>query len=462
MALVDPNIAMSYKGVQLADPLAQYGRISAIQNAQTQNQLAQYQISAAQRADAQAEARLNALRAAGSDPDAIGNALLRSGNIKEYTDFMKGRAEQLKAQDTAYASAQNQSRELLSGVTTPEGYLNWVASQFSHPVLGKILSSHGQTLESALKRAQATLDSVGLENAVKQSALSLPKFFELNKTNTQVVNLGGEQKVIQTSGLGGEPTVVASFAQQPVSPDVEAQQLRKAQAGAARQLTNINTYTPASEAAQTEYIKSTRQTYDQLKTVPAVLENIAQVKKLIPTAKGFMGVGGETLLNVASFLNNRLGTSIAVKGVSDVTELRSRLFQGILENLKKLDAQPTEQQQAALQQALGSIGTDPNALARVLDSFADTLMYRTDLYNTEVTGAEARGVKFPYNPVVKIPEKYRRSQEVPSAAQIPTGQGPVAPAAAPQLAPIDQQALEWANANSADPRAAAIKQRLGR
>jgi hypothetical protein len=34
--------------------------------------------------------------------------------------------------------------------------------------------------------------------------------------------------------------------------------------------------------------------------------------------------------------------------------------------------------------------------------------------------------------------------------------------AKPALSPVDKQALEWANANSADPRAAAIKQRLGK
>lgn len=34
-------------------------------------------------------------------------------------------------------------------------------------------------------------------------------------------------------------------------------------------------------------------------------------------------------------------------------------------------------------------------------------------------------------------------------------------ASAPTLAPVDQQALQWANSNPADPRAAAIKQRLG-
>ena len=51
MALVDPNIAMSYRGVEIPNQLAQYGQLAAIQNAQNQNALAQYQLSSAQRAD---------------------------------------------------------------------------------------------------------------------------------------------------------------------------------------------------------------------------------------------------------------------------------------------------------------------------------------------------------------------------------------------------------------------------
>jgi len=53
MALIDPNIAMSYRGVEIPNQLAQYGQLAQIQNAQNQNQLAQYQLSSAQRADEQ-------------------------------------------------------------------------------------------------------------------------------------------------------------------------------------------------------------------------------------------------------------------------------------------------------------------------------------------------------------------------------------------------------------------------
>jgi hypothetical protein len=165
----------------------------------------------------------------------------------------------------------------------------------------------------------------------------------------------------------------------------------------------INTYMPASEEAQRDFIRSTRATYDTLKNAPGTLKNIEEAIKLIPNAKGFMGPGGESLLDAASFLNNRLGTNINTKGVTNATELRSRLFQGIIENLRKLDANPTENQQNAMRVALGNIGTDPNALPAVLNSFADTVRSKVDMHNAEVEGAVSRGVKFPYDPTIKLP-----------------------------------------------------------
>lgn len=50
MALVDPNIAMSYRGIELPNQLAQYGQMQQIQNAQNQNRLADLQYNAAQMA----------------------------------------------------------------------------------------------------------------------------------------------------------------------------------------------------------------------------------------------------------------------------------------------------------------------------------------------------------------------------------------------------------------------------
>jgi len=167
----------------------------------------------------------------------------------------------------------------------------------------------------------------------------------------------------------------------------------------------VNAYIPASEEAQKEFMKETRATYGALKQSSAMFANIDAAKKLIPSASAFMGAGGEGMKTAASFLNNRLGMNINTEGVKDATELQSRLFQGIMDNLRKLDAQPSERQQAALQEALGSLATDPKALSNVLDAFADSVRNKIDIHNAEVQSAISRGVKFPYDPIIKVPAK---------------------------------------------------------
>lgn len=47
---INPNISLAVRGVELPDPLAQYGKFAAIQQAQQQNQLAQMQMQEAQAA----------------------------------------------------------------------------------------------------------------------------------------------------------------------------------------------------------------------------------------------------------------------------------------------------------------------------------------------------------------------------------------------------------------------------
>jgi hypothetical protein len=202
---------------------------------------------------------------------------------------------------------------------------------------------------------------------------------------------------------------------------------------------SINTQLPASEEAQKEFMKEMRQTFAALKQAPTVLENIESAKKLIPQAKGFMGTGGEPLLAAASFLNNRLGTNIDTKGVESAEELRSRLFFGILDNLKKLDSQPSQQQQEALRVALGSIGTDPNALPRVLDAFGNSIRQKVNLYNEEAASAETRGVKFPYKPTIELPSR-------PGAARPTSGNVVVTPDGRSHSFPTPEAAAQFKKA----------------
>ena len=50
MAL-NPNIALGVRPLELPNPLAQYGQLAQIQNAQNQNALAQFQLGSAQRTE---------------------------------------------------------------------------------------------------------------------------------------------------------------------------------------------------------------------------------------------------------------------------------------------------------------------------------------------------------------------------------------------------------------------------
>jgi len=257
-------------------------------------------------------------------------------------------------------------------------------------------------------------DKSGVIRPMTQAPWSPP-----NATAAPPVNVGGgtlgsgtfnpTAPVVAPTGAAPANALALNLTGAPTVNNLRQQQgaggFTQAQPKGPSAITTVNAYVPASEAAQGEYIKSTRATFDQLKHAPTVLDNIEKAKALIPTAKGFMGTGGETMLEAAKFMNNRLGTSIDTAGIKSAEELNSRLFMGIMDNLKKMDAQPSQQQQAAMKQALGSIGTDPNAMGAVLDVFGDIVRGKVDIHNQEVTDAEARGTKFPYNPVIKLPPK---------------------------------------------------------
>ena len=144
--------------------------------------------------------------------------------------------------------------------------------------------------------------------------------------------------------------------------------------------------------------------FSKLRNSANVLDNIEKAKAAIPKAASFMGTGGETLLAAAKFMNNRLGTNVDTEGVKSVEELRSRIFFQVLENLRKLDAQPSQQQQQVMQDALGRIGTDPNALPAILDAYGDVVRMKVGEHNDTVNQARSGGVKFMIDPTIKIPK----------------------------------------------------------
>ena len=222
MALVDPNIALSYRGIQLQDPLEQYGRVAAIEQARNQNALAQYQLGAAQRTEQRELARMNALAEAGSDESKIGNALLKAGDIAGYSAFQKALTEretakltQQKTRGDLVEQRLKQSRQFLDTLNptdpnAPAQFIAWHEANHADPLIGPLLEKYGVTADQSRAQIQTAIQQgpQAFSELLNRSKLGTERFMELNKPTFTSQNLGGTTRVLQTPGLGGAATIV--------------------------------------------------------------------------------------------------------------------------------------------------------------------------------------------------------------------------------------------------------------
>jgi hypothetical protein len=274
---INPNISLAVRGIELQDPLAQYGKVSAIQNAQQQNQLAQMQMQESQR-DLAATNALNQAyaKAYNADTGEVDLNALRSslatggygsklpGIEKSIFEGREAKTKALKGETDLLDAKLKQSRQFLETIdpnnpASAEAYMAWHRANHADPVIGKALEARGITVEQSLARIQQLMQTPGgLARLINESKLGTDNFMEMNKPNTTQVNRGGQTDIIQTPGLGGAPTTVGTFTEVPLPADVQAQKKQIAQAGA--------TVMPAQEKAfevelgkgQAEEIKDSR------------------------------------------------------------------------------------------------------------------------------------------------------------------------------------------------------------
>jgi len=212
------------------------------------------------------------------------------------------------------------------------------------------------------------------------------------------------QKQLQGQFLAGVPAAERAKLFVPLSADVEAQKLRLARAGAARTSLSVNAFTPASETIQAEAMKELRATYGQLKTAPVDIANLREAAQLAGTsARKYMGTGGKAFLEGAKFLKNRLGVDVDTGAIVNAETARTALFQNVLNNLRKLDAQPSQEQQRIMQEALGNLDTDPDALPSVVRIYEDVIRGRVELHNRTVDQSIQSGIKMPYSLRIDLP-----------------------------------------------------------
>lgn len=239
---IDPRISLGVQPIQIADPIARYGQLATIQNAQNQNALAQYQLSTAQREQESVNA-LNEAYAKSYDPATgkINRNLLREtlarggfgsklpGIEKTLTELDKEALLLEKTQGEVnlqpVALAKNktelvdfkfkQARQFLDTIdpadsTAPERYLAWIRANHADPILGPEFKARGITPEQSIARIQQAVQQGPqfFADLLNQSKLGTEKFIELNKPVTFAQDTGTGGRVIQRPGLGGPATLV--------------------------------------------------------------------------------------------------------------------------------------------------------------------------------------------------------------------------------------------------------------
>jgi hypothetical protein len=225
---VNPNIALGVRGIELQNPLAQYGQVAAIQNAQNQNALAQFQLTSAQREQDSVNALNEAYKTAyNPQTGAIDlNALRRNLSTggfgsklpaleKSLGELQKQKLEaqklegEVKAQPTKLAAEQanlvdvklKQSRQFLdtldpiaNPIEAGQQYLSWHEANHKDPILGPALTARGIDPANSRAGIMAAIQKgpQALANAINASKLGNEKFMELNKPQLSTKDVGGQ------------------------------------------------------------------------------------------------------------------------------------------------------------------------------------------------------------------------------------------------------------------------------
>jgi hypothetical protein len=325
MAL-DPNIALGVRGIEIANPLAQYGQLAQIQNAQNQNALAQYQLGSAQRQEVSQNA-LNEAYAKNTNPETgdvnfagVRNYLAGKGAGSQIPSQLKLEREaeaakltQLKAQTDLVDSKLKQSRAFLDTIdpadpAAPAQYLAWHQANHSDPVLGPALKARGVTADQSMARIQQAIQAgpAAFATLLNQSRLGTEKFMELNKPTTQVVDQSGQRQVIQIPGLGGTPTSVGTYADVPLPANVVAQKKDIARAGASN--VTLSTERKYGDRFGGLIAESDAAKLAAAENAPRMAENADRITDLLATGKVITGTGANVRLQIAKALNLAGGT----------------------------------------------------------------------------------------------------------------------------------------------------------
>lgn len=207
---INPNISLAVRGVELADPLAQYGRVAAIQQAQQQNALANMQMQEYQRARQEEEGIRNRLAGGASLEDAeTRNFLLGSKTgrdiLQRQSDLTKAQTEEAARRAKLMQDTEAMYRNMSGEIRSKADAASFLQRMVNDPALKNSPIARIPLMEQIQRIPE---DQQGLDNWVKQFALGTTKFITENKPVTFSQDTGGGGRLMTRPGLGGTATVV--------------------------------------------------------------------------------------------------------------------------------------------------------------------------------------------------------------------------------------------------------------
>jgi hypothetical protein len=222
---INPNIALSARGIELQNPLDQYSKVMAIQNAQQQNALAQRQMQQSERDLASTnalniayknaynpntgEVDLNALRGSlatggyGSKLPAIEKSIFEGREAK--TKALKGEAD-------LFDTSMKQIRNAWGNVRTVEDAIAVHNATHADPTINGRLTALGVTEEMGRQKIlEAAQNPAAFAEFVQRAQLGAEKFMEMNKPTLSNVDLSNKVVSQLVEPLTGKVTKVGEM-----------------------------------------------------------------------------------------------------------------------------------------------------------------------------------------------------------------------------------------------------------
>jgi hypothetical protein len=355
MAL-NPNISLAVRGIELQDPLAQYGKFAAIQGAQQQNQLAQMQMQEYERTRAEEEGLRNYL--AQSD---LAKPETRAGLVR-YGKSGLAYGTALSAQEKAALERQKTQLEFQKG---KQDFMSQALRDTSRNPSDANITAYLEDLDANPLFSREEKTSV---RSTANRILAMP--FEQRgafmasqgataeglKPGTVQINRDGQTDVVRVPAYSGAPTTAATYADVAPPPEVQA---AKAKVAAAGRPEGARVYIPPQPKAEQEargvmLVKQYGAVADQagiaIKTLPAIQNNLKILENGFNT-----GFGTEAQAAAAKVLG-ALGVKDAEQYATNAQIFNANATQAVLQRQLEQKGPQTESDAQRIKETGAQLG----------------------------------------------------------------------------------------------------------